>query len=330
MPNHYLGIDLGGTNIKAGVVDATGKVLSRGSAPTPGREGFEAVCAAMARLARDIAGQAGLTLDPASIAAAGVGTPGIIDFDHGVVLGAPNLPGWRNVPLAAQMRQVLGLPVVIENDANAAAFGEYWAGAGRGADAAARPDPLVMLTLGTGVGSGIILGGRVIHGGFGLAAEIGHLLLRPDGLPCGCGQRGCLELYASATATARRAKEALQTGRPSSLRACPDPTAKDVFDHAQAGDALAVEVAQGVCDDLAWACVNLARLLDPRMIVFAGGMALAGDWLFDHVRQSFRAQTWNIAPADLMAIVPARLGNDAGIIGAAGVAWEAHQRGAMS
>lgn len=332
MPKHYLGIDLGGTNIKAGIVDDAGRVLSRGSAPTPGKDGFEAVCSAIARLGGEVAQRAGLTLGRGSIAAAGVGTPGLIDFDHGAVLNAPNLPGWTDVPLAKRMSDLLGLPTVIENDANAAAFGEYWAGAGRGeGHNASPPDPLVMLTLGTGVGGGIVIGGRVLHGGFGLAAEVGHLILHPgnDGLPCGCGQRGCLELYASANAAARRAKEAVQTGRPTSLRSCTEPTAKDLFDHAQAGDVLAVEVAQGVCNDLAWTCITLARVLDPKMIVFAGGMALAGDWMFDRIRRSFRERTWRIASADTLAIVPARLGNDAGIIGAAGVAWEVSQRGVL-
>jgi glucokinase len=324
---HYIGLDLGGTNIKAGVIDEFGRPLATLSAPTHADEGPKAVLAALADAARSVAKQYGLTLD--QVNAIGVGAPGPIDFDAGVVLAAPNLPGWTNVPLQKSIAQATGRPVVIENDANAAAMGEFWAGAGQ--DPTIRD--LVMLTLGTGVGGGVIIDGHVYHGGFGFAPEIGHMIMVVNGEPCGCGQHGCLESYASATATIRRAIQAIQVGEATSLRALYEKnshelSAKDVFDAAKAGDTVAQRVVDQTVTYLGVACASICRLYDPQMIVFAGGMILAGDFLFDHVRAVFKQQNWKLLPARVQ-IVPAQLGNDAGIIGAAAVAWDRDQSGEL-
>jgi len=316
----YLGLDLGGTNIKAGVVNDAGAILAKTSVPTP--TGRDAVVQAIAQAARAALADAGLSID--QVRRACVGSPGPIDMKRGIVMDAPNLPGFRNMPLAARMTDLLGRPTVIENDANAAAFGEYWAGAGR--------DPnvrhLIMLTLGTGIGGGVVIDGRVLHGGFGFAAEIGHTILIPDGRPCGCGQRGCLEAYASASAAARRAAEAIADGQPSTLTSIDQNklTAEDVFDAARHGDKLADRLVQQTADYLGLACVNLTRTFDPQMIIFAGGMSLAGDLLFDPLRRAFERYTWRLTDTTV-TIAPAELGNDTGIIGAAGIAWSLDQDG---
>lgn len=318
---HYIGLDLGGTNIKAGVVDDDARVLSRVSIPTPGESGPEAVMQAMAEAAQAAADQAKLTL--AQIDGIGIGAPGMLDLKRGLVLAAPNLPGWKNTPIRDRITELTGRPAVLENDANAAAFGEYWAGAGR--DPSVRN--LIMITLGTGVGSGIVIDGKLLHGAFDLGAEAGHLIVVPNGRLCGCGQRGCIEAYASASSTARRACEAVKSGEESSLARDfgkqPDRiTAKDVFEAANRGDALATRIVEETATYLGIACISLCRVLDPQMIVFAGGMILAGDQLFDRVRAAFRAHDWHVVETRAQ-LVPALLGNDAGFIGAAAVAWDA-------
>jgi glucokinase len=188
-----------------------------------------------------------------------------------------------------------------------------------------------MLTLGTGIGSGFVIDGRVLHGAHDMAGEAGHMIVAPGGRLCGCGQRGCLEAYASAPATVKRAVEALAAGEHTSLAqiwqgGTGTITAKDVFDAARDGDRLASRIAEETATFLGLACVSLCRVLDPQMIVFAGGMILAGESLFERVRKAFREQSWNILE-DQVQIVPATLGNDAGFIGAAAVAWDAARSG---
>jgi glucokinase len=317
---YYLGLDLGGTNIKAGIVDDQGRILAKLSRPTGAEHGPAAVIDAMVDSGQCAAREAGLKLS--AVSRVGIGSPGPLDFDLGMVKAAPNMPGWHDVPLRDRIAQGLGRPAVLENDANAAAFGEFWAGAGR--------DPnirhLVMLTLGTGVGSGLIVNGKLIHGGGGLGGEGGHMIVMPGGRACGCGQRGCLETYTSASYTARRAVEAVQQGKPSTLTAAVNAgrtiDARDVFEAAANGDHLATDIVEETALYLGIACVNFCRLLDPQMIVFAAGMVAAGDALFGPVRRVFAEQTWKVAQ-DHVRIVPAQLGNDAGLVGAAAVAWDA-------
>lgn len=318
---NYLGLDLGGTNIKAGVVDEHGRVRAADSVPTPD-DSPDVVIDAMIDLATAVAKSAGIRIG--DVACVGIGSPGLLDLDRGVVIALPNLPGWEEQPLRDRIAQRTGRPVILENDANAAAFGEFWVGAGR--DPSIRH--MVMLTLGTGIGSGLIVDGRILHGGSSIGAEGGHMILDRDGPVCGCGQRGCLESFASASHLARRAGAALDAGERSSLddvrRRGDSITAKDIFEAVDAGDALARRLAEQTAIYLAIGCINLCRLLDPQMIVFAGGMALAGDTLFDLVRSAFDRRTWSVAK-DKVQIVRARLGNDAGFIGAAAVARDAHR-----
>jgi len=325
---HYLGLDLGGTNVKAGVIDATGKLLAKVSEPTNGAAGSERVIETMLQAGKQACEQANLTIN--DIAGIGIGSPGPINFEQGVIVNAPNLPGFENLPLRQRIADATGRPCVLENDANAAAFGEYWAGAGR--DKSIRH--LLMMTLGTGVGTGMIHDGRLIHGGHDSGAEGGHIIVEPNGRLCGCGQRGCIEAYASASHTANRAREELaNSDEPSALRsiyeANPDNiTAKAIFEAAEAGDAMALRIIDKTADMLGIACVNFCRVLDPQMIVFAGGMALAGEFLLTRVRVAFEKHRWNIAP-DNVQLVVAGLGNDAGVIGAAAVAADADQSGQL-
>jgi glucokinase len=294
--------------------------------PTHADNGPDSVIETMTAAAKEAAGQAGVKLSQVDYV--GIGAPGPIDFSRGVVRKAPNLKGWDGeIALQSRIAEALGRPAMLENDGNAAALGEFWAGAGR--DAGTKVDHLVMLTLGTGIGCGIIVNGQVLHGAQGAAAEAGHMIVVPNGRRCACGQRGCFETYASASRTGHRAAEAIAAGEKSSLKSHLDDgeevNAKVVFDHAKAGDALARRIVEETVQILAVGCVTLCRLFDPQMIVFAGGMILAGDYLFEQLRAEFARQTWNVLK-DQVQIVPSKLGNDAGFIGAAAVAWAAHQR----
>ena len=322
---YYIGIDLGGTNIKAGVADENGRALAKVSVPTQADRGVEAVIRNMSDAARQAVTKANLKLE--AIDCVGIGAPGPVHFDDGIVLAAPNMPGWRNIPLRDRIAAELGRPAVLENDGNAAAFGELWAGAGR--DPSIRH--LLMLTLGTGVGGGFIANGKLIRGAHGYGSEPGHIIVNPAGTRHTSGSPGCLEQYASASGCGRRATELVEAGHASTLKAVYDAnhkqvTAKDVFAHAKAGDKLATQVLEEVTQYLGILCVNLCRIFDPQMIVFAGGMILAGDELFNRVRQVFKDYTWSIG-SPFPQIVPSQLGNDAGFIGAAAVARDKHTGG---
>lgn len=312
---YTIGIDLGGTNIKAGVLDADGKLIYRCSIETHADRGFEDVFARLVQLVDDAVRAAGLR--KGEIAAIGYGTPGPLSHKEGIVCASPNLPGWENIPLKARFSEATGLPVTLDNDANVAAYGEFIAGAGRGLR------DMVLLTLGTGIGGGIILNGELLRGALDNAAEIGHMIVVADGRPCPCGQRGCLERYGSANAVAERFVEALQAGEESSLRGRVEAgetlTSVDIARAAHAGDALAARIWDETCVYLAIACVNIQHVLNPECVVLAGGLIGAGDQLLRPVREHFRRQAWQIAQ-DHPRIEFATLGDDAGIIGAAALA----------
>lgn len=318
---YFIGIDLGGTNIKVGLVDEQGVVIASSSTRTPRDTDPDRIITRMTEAAGSVARSGGMQLT--DISGIGIGSPGPIDLEHGVVIGMPNLNGWDCIPLCQRIEEATGVPTTLENDANAAAFGEFWAGAGR--------DPnirdMVMVTLGTGIGTGLIIAGKIVHGARGVAGEGGHMVVQPDGRQCGCGQRGCLEAYASAANTARRAEESLAREPRSVLHEVRKAnngtlTSKHVFDAANAADPVALAVVRETARYLAVGCVSFCRILDPSMIVFAGGMILAGDLLFEMVREAFADNSWNVM-SDHVRIVPAELGNEAGFIGAAAIACDA-------
>ncbi|MBK8913680.1 MAG: ROK family protein [Phycisphaerales bacterium] len=319
-----LGIDIGGTNIKGGVLDEQDRLLARRAIETRAEEGFEASFARIVALIEELIAEAGIARS--GITAVGVGVPGPMDHAAGVVRHAPNLDGWVDIPLRTLLSERTGLTCVIENDANAAAFGEFVGGTQRTAT------DMVMLTLGTGIGGGVILGGRLVRGRFDNAGEVGHMIVAIGGRACPCGQRGCLERYASANAIRERLIEAVRAGETSVLApqvyGSEPLTTEDVCRAAQEGDQAAERVWEEACRMLAAACVNLQHVLNPGLIVLAGGLINAGEALLGPVRRAFTELTWKICE-DYPRIEPAVLGGDAGLLGAAALAREAlAQRGA--
>jgi glucokinase len=309
------GIDIGGTKIAGAVVAADGTVVAEARVESPAADPA-AIGTTVAGLVADLAGGAG----GRPVRAVGVGAAGYVAADRSTVLFAPNI-AWRNEPLGTDLARRTGLPVVVENDANAAAWGEFRHGAGREAD-----DQL-MVTVGTGVGGGVVTGGRLLRGAHGVAAEIGHLCVVPDGLPCGCGNRGCLESYASGTALVRATRAAAIAdpaaaadllaragGGPESI------TGPHVTAAAQDGDAFALARLAELGGWLGHGIASLVAVLDPAVVVVGGGVAAAGDLLLDPIRAAFDRELTGRGYRPRAAIVPAVLGNRAGVIGAADLA----------
>jgi glucokinase len=238
-----------------------------------------------------------------------------VDLKAGVVFNPPNLPGWVRVPLSDRIQQALGLPTILENDANAAGLGEYRYGAGRGAQS------IVYMTVSTGIGGGIILDGKVWHGLKDAAGEIGHMTVCPDGPVCGCGNRGCLEAMSSGTSIARRARDLLAAGRQSALSQIANPTSSDVVRLAKTGDPVACETWEGAVRFLGIGVAAAITILAPERIVIGGGVTKAGDFLFQPLREHVR-QRVKLVPVESVPILPAALGPDVGILGAAAVALD--------
>ena len=313
-----VGIDLGGTFIKFGLLDEDRRPTEVFQLPTPQGQGIAAVIAQMVAGAEQAIEKAGLTKD--DVVGVGIGSPGPLSMSKGFVYETPNIPGMKNVPMRDQISEGLGLPAALENDANAAAFGEFLCGAGK------ECRNMILLTLGTGLGGGVIVDGKVLHGTHEIGAELGHMMIVPNGRLCGCGQRGCIEQYCSATFMSRAARKTLEeTDRASSLRQVladgGELTSKNVNEARRAGDAFAAEVWDEMTRYLAMGCVSYARILDPDRIVLAGGMTGAGDDLLTPVRTYYKEMHWKLTEPQT-SIVVATLGNDAGVIGAAGVAWQ--------
>lgn len=326
-PRFVIGVDLGGTNIVVGAVSDDGQVrLPSRTQPTEAVRGAQFVADRIASLVEavidDVREQAGV--DRKSLLGVGIGAPGPIDRASGVVVVAPNLR-WNNFPLRDEVSRRVGLPTSLDNDANCATFGEWWLGAGRGSR------NMVGLTIGTGIGGGLILNGRLYHGESDVAGEIGHTTLETQGRRCSCGNYGCLEAYASGTAIAERAREALLTDGQSSLRSVGggDPatiTARDVYEAAQHGDAIAIEVVREAARFLGAGVANLLNIFNPEVVVLAGGVTHAGDALFEPVRAEARRRAFR--PAwDAVRIVPGELSGEAGVVGAAGTFLRRHETG---
>ena len=317
-PEYAIGIDLGGTFIKGGVIDLKGTVIFSTSIETEAGKGPEGVLGRMAELSRKVVDGAKISWD--QVKCVGVGTPGPLSRAKGIVYTAPNLPGWDNVAVVRVLKRELKKPVFLENDANAAAYAENWVGAGKGASS------MILLTLGTGIGGGIVLEGDVWHGLDDAAGELGHMSINFDGPHCNCGSYGCIEAYASAPATVRRALKGIEDGRGTSLKALLEKagelTAKDIHDAAVAGDEFAHEVIATTGKLLGIAVANFVNIFNPELVVLFGGLAKAGDMLFQPVREEAKRRALKPA-ADTVKILPAKLGGDAGIIGAAGCALKA-------
>jgi len=310
----YLGIDLGGTSIKAGLLDDGCASVHTGTCDTPANSTPEVVVEQIAELGRRLADEAGVS--PDRIAGVGIGVPGLIDSKSGIVKACVNLKDWHDVPLREMIAAAIGKPTVVDNDANAAAFGEF----SMALEDAPDLEHLALVTLGTGVGAGIVLGRQVFHGGGGLAGEIGHMIVVPEGHLCNCGQSGCLERYISATAMVRRATERIATGKRSlladALSSGKPLTTLDIFQAAAQGDGLSMSLIEDGAKYLAIACINLCRVIDLQMIIIGGGVANAGDALLEPLGEAFNAHNWNIDGAHKPTLHVTSLGNNAGYIGA--------------
>ncbi|MBI4444632.1 MAG: ROK family protein [Acidobacteria bacterium] len=307
----YGGIDLGGTSITVGLVDSQGELLAQDNFPTDVARGATAIIDKMADRLQLLCGPGGERFS--DIASIGVGSPGPLDLKTGTVVFTPNLR-WTNVPLKALLEERLRKPVIVDNDAVAATFGEWWVGAGR------PYEDIVGLTLGTGVGGGIILGGRIHHGFQGVAGHIGHMVIVANGRPCHCGNQGCLEAYVSATAISARGEEALKAGAASVLHHVEKPlTSKKIFQSALQGDAF----ARRLFDETAWFLAiginNVLNILNPQAVVIAGAVANAGELLFRPLREHLAKIAFPQVGAETR-VLPGKMGEFSGVVGAAGMA----------
>ena len=308
----YIGFDVGGTGVQVGVVNEKGEILCKGNMVTRTDIPVAEQIKAMADCALDTLSRSGYTLD--DVKALGAGLPGVVDPRTNRVAFCPNL-GWKDVDFAGEMRKHIDKPVFMDNDATVAGLAENIAGVSAGAHSS------VFLTLGTGVGGGIVIGGKVFSGAHGVGSEIGHMVIELDGEPCNCGNRGCLERYCSATAIILAARAAVMQYQDSAIMAkCEgNPAkinAKMVFDAAKEGDELGVKLFNNYVKALAHGIVSIIHFLDPEVIALGGGVSKAGDFLLDAVRAEVaRLVMYKTMPYARIEL--AKLGPDAGIIGAA-------------
>ena len=314
---YIVGVDLGGTSINVGVVPFDGsRVLAMRSSPTGADKGPKHVVDRINTMIREAMDDAAKEADIQSdgFIGIGLGSPGPLDRTTGTVIETPNL-GWRNFPLRDLVSNAIGLPAELDNDANCATLGEWWAGAAQGFDY------VIGVTLGTGIGGGIVLRGRIFHGVSDAAGEIGHMSIASTGRLCKCGNYGCLEAYASGPAIAARAVEGLLTGEASLLPSMVDGdisriTAETVYEGIVAGDAYAKEVMRDTAKFLGAGIANLINLLNPEIVVISGGVTRAGEQLLEPLRNEVRRRAFRPA-FESCRIVTSELGNRAGVIGAA-------------
>jgi glucokinase len=313
MVRAVLALDIGGTKLAAGVVDDSGRVHSFVVAPSEAEQGPEPALARLFDLGRQAVAVS--PVEWGAIEGVGIGCGGPLDADAGVLLAPPHLPGWRDVPVTALAQDEYGRAAVLENDATAAAWAEHRHGAGAGTL------NMVYLTLSTGVGGGVVVGGRLYRGSGGNGAELGHVTVDWRGRLCrGCGRNGCLEAYASGTSIAERMREALAP-RDGGDGARGVLTAVDVVAAAKAHDPAAQEVWQETVEALSCGLTSIVNLFEPERVVLGGGVSRSGELLFAPVRESVRAHA--IAPAGrAVEIVPAALGEQAGVVGAAAIAFD--------
>lgn len=311
-----IGVDLGGTNIVVSAMSLDGaRLIGEAMAPTLAPEGAESVVSRMAAMVNTCIGvverEAGVSRD--AVIGIGVGAPGTVDRERGTVLLAPNLQ-WHDFPLGERMTALTGLPVKVDNDANCATYGEWWLGAARGGR------NVIGVTIGTGVGGGVIIDRRLYHGSTDAAGEIGHITVDLNGRRCGCGNYGCLEAYASGSAIAGRAREALAHDETSILPTLVDGdlaklTAAVVYRAAGQGDAVALEIVRDTAKFLGTGIANLLNIFNPDVVVIAGGVTQAGEALFGPLRTEVRRRAFK-SVADACRIVPGTLPGTAGVVGA--------------
>ncbi|SEP12427.1 ROK family glucokinase [Paenibacillus sp. OV219] len=306
-----VGVDIGGTAIKVGICSMEGELLHTFEGPTEVEKGSDVVCDNIAKYAKQIVEESSFTWE--HVEGVGIGIAGFLDIANGIVKQSVNL-FFDNVPLKAILEEKLSKRVLVNNDANVAALGEAWAGAGRGIN------DCVCYTLGTGVGGGVIINGKIVEGFAGMAGELGHMVTVPDleAIQCNCGQMGCLETVSSATGIIRMAKDAVARGDRTSLSFVEDIMAKDVIDAAKAGDEVAARIVTRAAFYLGKSLGTMAVVLNPQRFIIGGGVSKAGEFLFEQIREAFKKSAPAMAQEGV-EIVPAILGNDAGVVGAAGL-----------
>lgn len=307
MDNYFIGIDVGGTMIKGALFDSRGKLIKKDSVATQANKEerfFENIVSLIHLLQKG----------KGHVAALGIGLPGVLDKERETLIESPNLPNLHNVQIKKRLTTALDIPVFFENDANIAALGELWTGAGKGLT------NFLLCTLGTGIGSGLILNGNLWTGEEGKAGEFGHMIVNPDGARCACGKRGCLEAHSSGTAITRMAKEALKSNRPSSLlnlyKGKPETlTPKIIYNEAKKGDALCLEIYMEAARYLAIGISSVNNLLDLHYFIVGGGVSKAFDIFENFLLQEIRKRVFTVSK-DKIRILVSKLGNDAGIFGA--------------
>jgi glucokinase len=312
-----IGIDLGGTGIKAGVVSPEGQILSEWRIATQAEKGGEHVVSRMIDLAERIMNNLPEGIAPDSLVGIGVGAPGIFDFETGTLIAvANNLPGMAGTPLKRIFEERTGLPTWVDNDANVFAIAESRWGAGKGTR------HMIAYTLGTGVGGAVVIHGKVFHGGWGFAGELGHVTVEPEGELCNTGNHGSLEMYASAAHIANYARRLVKEGRATSLSRLAEEeiTCKAVGEAAEEGDPLAQEIIERAAYYLSIGIAAAVIVVNPEVVVIGGGGALLGERLFEPIRKGLMRRVYH-QPIRAVPVLPAKFGQDSGIIGAGALAF---------
>jgi glucokinase len=308
---YAIGIDIGGTKIAGALVDAEGQIVKELRVPSPAQDSAALVDAVVGLIEELAKGH--------EVLGAGVAAAGFIDAEQSNIIYAPNI-SWRNEPFKAHLEAKLNIPVIIENDANAAGWAEYRYGAGKGYK------HMVMLTIGTGVGGAVITDSKMLRGGFGIAGELGHLRIVPDGLPCGCGQNGCLESYGSGTALLKAARTLAESGDASGERlrelqaAAGQLSGQEVYQAILESDPGALRLLSELGDWLGQGIASLVAVLDPQIVVIGGGVSAAGDLLLNPIREAYLRHLPARGFRPELKIVGAEFVNDAGVVGAADLA----------
>lgn len=314
-PVNFIGVDLGGTTLIVAAVNVvSGQVVGRHQIPTLAKEGHDAVMARMVDLIHTVIATAGLSKE--DIGGVGIGLPGVLDLERGITRFLPNLPGaWRNVPLKATIEAAVDLPVYLLNDVRSFTLSEKTFGAGRDVDT------MVCLAIGTGIGGGMVINGQLHLGLDGTAGEVGHQIIDPYGPPCGCGSRGCLEAFASGPAITAMALKAITQGLTTKIAEMVSydlnkVTPEVICRAAEAGDPIAKDIYERAGFYIGIGVANLITIISPQMVVIGGGVAQAGELLFEPIRRAAREHV-HVTPIEKVRIVPAQLGTSAGLIGAA-------------
>lgn len=308
-----IGIDVGGTNVKIALVDEKGKIIYSNSVPTYAKMGYEYTVNNIKQAIRDLMKETNTT--EKNIEGIGFDFPGQVDCKTGVVKLAPNIPGWVNVPIAQMIEEEFHIPTKIDNDVRCAALGELKFGAGKGCE------NFVCITVGTGIGSGLVINGKVVRGASNAAGEIGHIKLQMQGGPiCGCGDTGCLEAFASGPSIVAMAQEYIKGGKSTKFREMAAAEGGEITPYmvakaAEEGDPVAKRIFEIVGEYIGIGLTSVINLLNPEKVIIGGGVAEAGDLLFDPIRRTIKERAMVVA-GEAVEIVPAQLGNSAGVIGA--------------